>query len=184
MACAIRFIAASPVARPRLRSRRFAHRTRVGVRASVGDEAKANDGSDKTAFFCDDTGVCSSADEEDASDTSRGLLGPDPIFAQTMLRVKDPKASRAFYEGKLGMKYLTFLDFPDLDFSLYFYAYTDVVRDTSTLSRTSPHDTERSPLTCIFLILLHSGRRTPRTTPRPSPSARSGCSSSGSPRWS
>jgi hypothetical protein len=45
-------------------------------------------------------------------------------------------ASRAFYEGQMGMKYLTFLDFPDLAFSLYFYAYTDVVsacvRDKST----------------------------------------------------
>lgn len=61
-----------------------------------------------------------------ASGAGGGLLGPSPVFAQTMLRVKDPAASRAFYEGKLGMKYLTFLEFPDLDFSLYFFAYTDV----------------------------------------------------------
>lgn len=56
---------------------------------------------------------------------SAGIIGPDPVFAQTMLRVKDPVKSREFYERVLGMKYLTHLDFPALSFSLHFYAYAD-----------------------------------------------------------
>lgn len=53
------------------------------------------------------------------------MAGSAPVFAQTMLRVKDPKKTREFYETKLGMKFLTHADFPDLKFSLYLYAYTD-----------------------------------------------------------
>eukprot|EP00871_Galdieria_phlegrea_P004325 jgi/Galph1/4894/GphlegSOOS_G3584.1 len=53
------------------------------------------------------------------------LLGRDPVLAQTMLRVKDPVKSRAFYENELGMKYLLQLDVADEKYSLYFYGYTD-----------------------------------------------------------
>lgn len=53
------------------------------------------------------------------------VAGVQPIFAQCMLRVKHLDASRDFYEGKLGMKYLTRLDFEDGRFSLIFFAYTD-----------------------------------------------------------
>lgn len=42
-----------------------------------------------------------------------------------MLRIADPFASRSFYEGALGMSFLTRLDVPDLKFSLLFFAYTD-----------------------------------------------------------
>ncbi|KAK4523416.1 hypothetical protein GAYE_PCTG52G1311 [Galdieria yellowstonensis] len=52
------------------------------------------------------------------------LVGRNAVFAQTMLRIKDPEKSKDFYENKLGMKLLTRLDFPSLTFSLYFFAYT------------------------------------------------------------
>ncbi|EME27390.1 lactoylglutathione lyase [Galdieria sulphuraria] len=42
-----------------------------------------------------------------------------------MLRIKDPKKSRTFYEKQLGMQFLTRFDFPSLAFSLYFYASTE-----------------------------------------------------------
>jgi lactoylglutathione lyase len=51
------------------------------------------------------------------------LAGSSPWLAQCMLRVSDPAKSREFYENKLGMNFLTQLDFPDLKFSLLFFAY-------------------------------------------------------------
>mmetsp|Transcript_7485 Transcript_7485/g.22723 ORF Transcript_7485/g.22723 Transcript_7485/m.22723 type:complete len:395 (+) Transcript_7485:66-1250(+) len=60
-----------------------------------------------------------------AGGADRALLGADPVFAQTMLRVKDAEKTRHFYEKLLGMRYLTHLDFPSLDFSLHFLAYVD-----------------------------------------------------------
>lgn len=46
------------------------------------------------------------------------------IFNQTMLRIKDPKRSVAFYRDVLGMTLLDQFDFPEMNFSLYFMAYT------------------------------------------------------------
>lgn len=43
----------------------------------------------------------------------------------TMLRVKDPAVSLAFYTGVLGMRVLRKLDFPEMKFSLYFLAKAD-----------------------------------------------------------
>lgn len=43
-------------------------------------------------------------------------------FNHTMLRVKDPKASLAFYTGILGMTLLTKRSYPDMAFDLYFLA--------------------------------------------------------------
>ena len=40
----------------------------------------------------------------------------------SMLRVKDPKVSLAFYTHVLGMRVLRKLDFPEMKFSLYFLA--------------------------------------------------------------
>lgn len=42
---------------------------------------------------------------------------------QTMLRVRDPEASLAFYRDVLGMSLLQRLDFEEMRFSLYFLAY-------------------------------------------------------------
>ena len=55
---------------------------------------------------------------------------PDPstsdfIFQQTMYRIKDPKASLAFYTGVLGMYLLKKLDFPEMKFPLYFLGFVD-----------------------------------------------------------
>eukprot|EP00177_Eucheuma_denticulatum_P005173 GFKZ01009420.1.p2 GENE.GFKZ01009420.1~~GFKZ01009420.1.p2 ORF type:complete len:208 (+),score=23.01 GFKZ01009420.1:29-625(+) len=55
------------------------------------------------------------------------VAGFNPVMAQAMLRIRDPEASRRFYEGVLGMSLVTRLDFADLSFSLFFYAYTDDV---------------------------------------------------------
>lgn len=52
------------------------------------------------------------------------LLGEKAVFAQTMVRVKDPVKSREFYEA-LGMRFLTRFDFPELKFSLHFFAFTN-----------------------------------------------------------
>ena len=43
----------------------------------------------------------------------------------SMLRVKDPQRSLAFYSEVFGMRLLRKLDFPELDFSLYFLAALD-----------------------------------------------------------
>ncbi|KAK9380790.1 Glyoxalase/Bleomycin resistance protein/Dihydroxybiphenyl dioxygenase [Kockiozyma suomiensis] len=47
-------------------------------------------------------------------------------FNHTMLRVKDPKASIAFYQDNFGMKLIRQLDFPEAKFSLYFLAFDEV----------------------------------------------------------
>lgn len=46
-------------------------------------------------------------------------------FQQTMLRIRNPKASLEFYTDVLGMTLVLTLPFPDMDFSLYFLAYVD-----------------------------------------------------------
>jgi lactoylglutathione lyase len=45
------------------------------------------------------------------------------VMNQTMLRVRDPERSVAFYRDVLGMTLLDRYDFPDLRFSLYFLGY-------------------------------------------------------------
>ena len=47
----------------------------------------------------------------------------DYVMNQTMLRIKDPAASVAFYRDILGMTLLESFDFPDMSFSLYFMGY-------------------------------------------------------------
>lgn len=44
------------------------------------------------------------------------------VFNHTMLRVKDPAASLAFYTGVLGMTLLRHSQFPEAKFDLYFLA--------------------------------------------------------------
>lgn len=47
----------------------------------------------------------------------------DYCFNQTMLRIKDPSVSLAFYIEVMGMTLVKKLDFPEMTFSLYFLAY-------------------------------------------------------------
>jgi len=47
----------------------------------------------------------------------------DFVFNQTMLRIRNPKASLDFYTCVLGMTLIQQLDFPEAHFSLYFLGY-------------------------------------------------------------
>ena len=60
----------------------------------------------------DAEGLCENIDEETQS----------YVFNQTMLRIKDPKISLDFYTRIIGMKLYRKLDFPDMQFTLYFLA--------------------------------------------------------------
>lgn len=60
-------------------------------------------------------GVCA-----DVPAATRGF-----VLNHSMLRVKDPAVSLAFYTGVLGMRVLRKLDFPEMQFSLYFLMKAD-----------------------------------------------------------
>ena len=45
------------------------------------------------------------------------------VLNQTMLRIKDPATSTAFYRDVMGMTLLDRYDFPEMKFSLYFMGY-------------------------------------------------------------
>ena len=47
------------------------------------------------------------------------------VMNQTMLRIKDPEVTVAFYTDVLGMRLLDRYDFEDMEFSLYFMGYSD-----------------------------------------------------------
>ena len=51
------------------------------------------------------------------------------VFNQTMLRIKDPVVSLDFYTRIIGMKLYRKLDFPDMEFTLYFLGMPGDVDD-------------------------------------------------------
>ena len=51
------------------------------------------------------------------------------VFNHSMLRVKDPAVSLDFYSRVMGLRVLRKLDFPEMQFSLYFLAHLPAVND-------------------------------------------------------
>jgi lactoylglutathione lyase len=104
---------------------------------------------------------------------------PDPatkdfIFQQTMLRVRDPAKSIAFYRDVLGMSILSQFDFPEMKFALTFMAYVRpedgpipegpkeriyyLCRQKATLELTHNYGTESDPAFGGY----HNGNSDPR----------------------
>ncbi len=59
------------------------------------------------------------------------------VMNQTMMRIKDPEKSVAFYRDVLGMALLEKFDFPEMSFALYFMGYpmSDIPEDRADRAR-------------------------------------------------
>jgi len=72
------------------------------------------------------------------------------VFNQTMMRIRDPDASLAFYQSVLGMTLYQRVDFAEMSFSLYFLGYP-----TNHADKPLPTEpTDRSRLTFRQSALL------------------------------
>jgi len=60
----------------------------------------------------------------------------DYVMQQTMLRIKDPKDSLAFYQNVLGMTLLGKYDFPSMQFTLYFLGYEQAIPEGDDKEKT------------------------------------------------
>ena len=92
------------------------------------------------------------------------------VMNQTMLRIRDPEVSVAFYRDTLGMTLIDKFDFPEMSFSLYFMGYptseipTDraarakwLFEQPALLELTHNHGTEKKSGT-----IYHNGNDEPR----------------------
>ena len=76
----------------------------------------------------------------------------------TMLRVRDPEASLAFYRDVIGMELVGRRDFPDAKFSLYFLSFPGTDTSEGVLELTHNHGTESDPDFAGY----HDGNSDPR----------------------
>jgi len=57
------------------------------------------------------------------------------VMNQTMLRIRDPEVTVAFYRDVLGMRLLDRYDFEAMEFSLYFMGYSDATLPENAAER-------------------------------------------------
>jgi len=92
------------------------------------------------------------------------------VLNQTMLRIRDPERSTAFYQDVLGMTLLDRFDFPEMEFSLYLLGYPTsaipedgparakwIFEQPALLELTHNHGTENDPE-----FAYHNGNDDPR----------------------
>ncbi|WP_166264059.1 lactoylglutathione lyase [Marinobacter caseinilyticus] len=77
------------------------------------------------------------------------------VFNQTMMRIKDPEKSLDFYTRIMGMRLVRKLDFPEMQFTLYFLAYLDD-RQAATVPSDEAHRTTFTFAREAMLELTHN----------------------------
>lgn len=93
------------------------------------------------------------------------------VFNQTMLRIADPVRSLDFYTRVMGMTLLRKLDFPEMEFSLYFLTYgedfseisaDDAKRTAQTFGRPAVLELTHNWGDTADTVEYHSGNSDPR----------------------